>query len=220
MSTDALTDPAVAVETLSGRATAQGVRLDLRAHFDCRGITSAGELGEGGLNLWGNSLPAEELAPRGSGTRVGRVDFDFPAAAADGTDHVRCSGQRIDVPVGRYDWIHVLAAAERRTEDRVALYFRRIEPPRDGPSVALELATLRVSDFWPETPPWFGEPDGIAFHAMHYPRHIETKMAPSIWRTRVPVAREEPLEALQLPDNPAIHVFAMTLEPAVGTVVA
>jgi hypothetical protein len=33
-----------------------------------------------------------------------------------------------------------------------------------------------------------------------------------IWLTRVPVVRRVPLASVRLPDNPAIHVFAMTLE--------
>jgi hypothetical protein len=36
-------------------------------------------------------------------------------------------------------------------------------------------------------------------------------MGPAIWRTRVPVPRETELAALHLPDNSAIHIFAITL---------
>jgi hypothetical protein len=36
-------------------------------------------------------------------------------------------------------------------------------------------------------------------------------MGPVIWRERVPVPRESPLTAIRFPDNPAIHVFALTL---------
>jgi hypothetical protein len=32
-----------------------------------------------------------------------------------------------------------------------------------------------------------------------------------VWRHRVPVPREADLTAVRLPDNPAIHIFAMTL---------
>jgi hypothetical protein len=36
-------------------------------------------------------------------------------------------------------------------------------------------------------------------------------MRPSIWSQRVPVAVRLPLRAVRLPDNPALHLFAMTL---------
>jgi hypothetical protein len=39
-------------------------------------------------------------------------------------------------------------------------------------------------------------------------------MGPSIHRVRVPVPRETDLRAVRLPDNPAIHIFAMTARAA------
>ena len=45
-------------------------------------------------------------------------------------------------------------------------------------------------------------------------------MAPVIWRTRVPVPTEIDLAAVGFPDNPAIHVFALTLVAPAAEVVA
>ena len=70
---------------------------------------------------------------------------------------------------------------------------------------------LRVSDFWPETPGRFGERESLRCVSLHYPRHVQAPMGPVIWRERVPVPREVPLAAIRFPDNPAIHVFALTL---------
>lgn len=186
--------------------------VDLRDVLNERGITSRADLARGGLNVWGNSLPEEQLSSPGTLTPVGRIRFIFPARGKDGSDHVRCLGQHIPVTRGRYDWIHILAVAERRSEDTIALFFHReiVEPPDVGRR-HVEFVALQVSDFWPETAPWFGERDGISFDALHYPRHVEPRMAPTVWRTRVPVAREAQLDAITLPDNPAIHIFAMTL---------
>jgi hypothetical protein len=133
---------------------------------------------------------------------LGGVPFRFPDEQPDGRDNLRCSGQLIPVPVDRYDWFYLLAAGERRTEDEVLLHYA---------GGAVDPEWIRVSDFWPETPPRFGEQESLRCRTLHYPRHVQDRMGPVIWRERVPVPREEPLAAVRLPDNPALHVFAITL---------
>ncbi|MEU5690219.1 hypothetical protein [Actinosynnema sp. NPDC020468] len=179
--------------------------LDLTDFLDCAGITPEDGLGTGAFNIWSNTFPAAELPARGSDVVVDGVPFRFPAEHPSGADNVRCARQLVPVPRGRYDWIHVLAAAERRTEDEVLLHFA------DG---SVDAEWLRVSDFWPETPARFGESAAFRCTRLHYPRHVQRNMGPVIWRRRVAVPREEDLVALRLPDNPAVHVFALTLEAA------
>lgn len=180
-------------------------QLDLTDFLDCTGITPETALDAGAFNIWSNTFPAAELPPSGSEVLVDGVRFRFPARHPTGADNVRCARQLVPVPTGRYDWIHVLAAAERRTEDQVLLHFT------DG---SIDQEWLRISDFWPETPARFGESIAFRCSRMHYPRHVQHNMGPAIWRQRVAVPREHDLTAIRLPDNPAIHVFAMTLIPA------
>ncbi len=179
--------------------------VDLGAHFDNRGITAADELAEGAFNIWSNTFAAEELPEPGGLVELGGVRFRFPAPRADGMDNLRCAGQLIEVPGGRYDWIYLVAAAERRSEDVVHLHYA------DG---SVDPEWLRVSDFWPETAARFGEQLAARGNRLHYPRHIQREMGPAIWRTRVPVPRHVSLAAIHLPDNPAIHVFALSLMEA------
>ncbi|MFF1656812.1 hypothetical protein [Streptomyces sp. NPDC058255] len=179
--------------------------LGLTEHFDTTGITSPDALADGGFNVWSNTFPADELPAPGSVVDVHGLPFAFPAKDPAGRDNLRCAGQLIDVPVGRYDWIHLLAAAERRTEDEALLHFT------DG---AVDPEWLRVSDFWPQTPSRFGESPAFTCGSLHYPRHIQRDMPPVIWRQRVAVPRESALRAVRLPDNPALHIFAMTLQPS------
>jgi hypothetical protein len=190
--------------TLNQNLSMPGVLpVDLRAYFDNRGITGREELSEGEFNIWFNSFPAEELPEPGKTATVGAVPFLFPAPRAeDGKDNIRCSGQRIAVLPGHYDWLYLLAAAERRSEDIVHLHYA------DG---SVDPEWLRVSDFWAETPAHFGELASLRCTCLHYPRHVMHKMGPVIWRTRVPVPRETELAAVHLPDNPAIHIFALSL---------
>ena len=176
--------------------------VDLRAHFDNRGITGRDELAQGGFNIWDNTFPAEELPPPGGTVEVGGVPFRFPDPGAERRDNLRCAGQLVALPPGRYDWIYLLAAAERRSEDFVYLHYA---------GGAVDPEWLRVSDFWAETPAHFGERAGLRCTELHYPRHVQYRMGPAIWRTRVPVPRETDLAAVRLPDNSAIHLFAVTL---------
>ncbi|GAB3887324.1 hypothetical protein GCM10029964_053120 [Kibdelosporangium lantanae] len=189
----------------NGATTAAGAAtmLDLGRHLDNTGTTRADDLGGGAFNVWSNTFPAEHLpATRADGSiDVDGLPFRWNANG-NGPDNLRCAGQRLDVPAGRYDWIHLLAAAERRSEDPVHLHFA------DG---TIDPEWLRVPDFWPQTPPHFGFTSGISCPVMHYPRHVQHNMGPAIWRVRVPVPREADLVGVHLPDNPAVHVFAMTL---------
>lgn len=179
---------------------------DLGALVDNIGVSWARAPGEGAFNIWGNTFPAEELPAAGSVASVAGVPFRFPAGGDGTADNLRCAGQDLALPPTRCDWLLFLSTAERHSEDQVELSFA------DGER---EAQWLRVSDFWPETAPRFGELLAFRCRRLHYPRHVQERMAPAIWLTRVPVAHRSPLTAVTLPDNPAIHVFALTLaQPA------
>ncbi|WP_433374822.1 hypothetical protein [Streptosporangium sp. CA-115845] len=179
----------------------QATEVSLIPYLNNTGITHPEHLLAGAFNIWGNTFPADEL-PAGPSVMIDGIPFLFPAHATGGPDNVRCEAQLVDLPVGRYDWIQLLCAAERRTEDPIWLYYE------DG---TVESEWLRVSDFWPQTEPRFGEIAAFRLGRMHYPRHVERRMAPVIWRQRLPVPRPGELSAVRLPDNPAIHLFAVTL---------
>jgi hypothetical protein len=177
--------------------------LPLDGQLNNNGVTIASDRARGGFNIWGNSFPGEELPASGSTPLVGAVPFLFPAKAPDGSDNVRCRGQRLRLPAGPWDWVHMLGAAERRTEDLVVVEHA------DG-SAAHQW--LRMSDFWPQTAPRFGEVLAFRCARLNYPRHVQREMAPAIWAQRIPVTRPIPTTALVLPDNPALHIFAVTLQ--------
>jgi hypothetical protein len=180
-------------------------RLELRGQLNNIGLTVASALAHGGFNIWGNSFPAGNLPPPGSTSAVGGVPFLFPAPDPGGADNLRCRAQRLPIPAGRWDWLHVLGAAERRTEDLLLIEYA------DG---TVRQQWLRISDFWPETDPRFGELLAFRCRCMHYPHHVQDTMTPAIWAQRVPVAVAAGATAVVLPDNPALHIFAITLQAA------
>jgi len=177
--------------------------VDLSGYRNNTAISAATETRAGEFNVWGNSFAAEYLPAGESLVQVAGVPFRFPPVCA-GPDNVRCAGQFLRVPAGRYDWIHVLAAAERRCEDTVELNF-------DDGSVDAE--PLRVSDFW-AAPAWFGELKAFESLVMHYPHHVQRGVSAVMWAQRVPVTRRAGLAGVRLPRNIALHVFAVTLQRA------
>ncbi|HEX8007972.1 MAG TPA: hypothetical protein VF482_16265 [Trebonia sp.] len=187
---------------LSASAVILFCPVDLAGHCNNRAISAAGDTKAGSFNVWGNSFPAEHLPRPGARIDAGGVPFVLVDPGPAG-DNLRCAGQFLSLPPGRYDWIHLLAAAERRTEDKVALHFA------DG---AVDFEALRVSDFWAEARSAFGDLRVFETPVMHYPHHIQPRVSALMWAQRVPVSRREDLVGLRLPRNVAIHVFALTLQ--------
>lgn len=175
--------------------------LDLTGHYDNDAISYARNLRDGRFNVWWNTFPAEELPDSHQMVEVGGIPFCFPPKEDGQMNNLVCSGQVLEVPSGLYDWIYLLAAGERRSEDFVYLHFA---------SGAVDPEWLRVSDFWPG-PSRFGEPVAFRTQNMHYPHHIQRNHQPTIWRQRVPVTRHDTLRAIHLPANASIHIFAATL---------
>jgi hypothetical protein len=184
----------------SSQGIAAHLPVPLAAHLNNVGATSRRDTGSGAFNVWGNSFAAEHLPGPGP-VVVDGVSFDFPAVGTGEPDNVRCAGQLVEVPPDAYDWLYLLAAAERRAEDEVALHF-------EGGAVDFE--ALRISDFWASEAA-FGERIAFESPVMHYPRHVQPKVSALLWIQRVPVTRRATLEAIRLPRNVAVHVFALTL---------
>lgn len=164
-------------------------------------ISAASATKAGAFNVWGNSFAAEYLPASDSLVHTAGVPFRFPPVCA-GPDNIRCAGQFIELPEGRYDWVHVLASSERRCEDSVELSYA------DG---SVDAEPLRVSDFW-SAPAWFGEVKAFESLVMHYPHHVQRGVSAVMWAQRVPVARRAVLSGLRLPRNVAMHIFAVTLQ--------
>ncbi len=174
--------------------------VELTGLTDNAGIRPDERRDTGGFNIWSNTFPAGSLPPAGGTVQVAGVPFRFPISAPG--DNLRCRGQRIEVTPGRYDWIYLLAAAERRSEDQIVLHHT------DGTRTR---QWLRVSDFWPQTDARFGELLAYRCDRLLYPRHVQTNMHPSIWCCRTGISSATPVTVLELPDNPAIHLFALTM---------
>lgn len=175
------------------------MRVALDDHCNNVGTSLPDQTAAGRLNVWGNSLAADQL-PSGD-IEIAGIPFRLPALGTGEPDNVRCDGQYVSVRPGRYDWIYFLAAAERRAEDEIALHFS------DG---WVDYEALRVSDFWASAAA-FGEELALTSPVMHYPHHVQQGVPGRIWLVRAPVVRMAELTGFRLPHNVAIHLFAATL---------
>lgn len=176
--------------------------IDLMTIFNNDAISSATNPGDGKFNVWGNNLPAEELPNSHHLIEVHGVPFRFPPKEDGALNNIVCRHQYLRLPTLHADWLHLLTSSERRTEDTIYIHYD------DG---AVDPEWIRVSDFWPASG-HFGELLAFRCSVMHYPHHVQPGVAGQIWMTRIPIVRRTPIHALRLPDNSAIHIFAMTLE--------
>lgn len=203
-----LTTPSGPATTLTAERVFIGKTLyqviNLATVFNNDAISTAANPGDGGFNVWGNTFPAETLPESRSLVEVHGVPFWFPPKEDGELNNMVCRGQFLPLPVARVDWLHLLAASERRAEDMVYIHYS------DG---SVDPEWIRVSDFWPASG-HFGELLAFRCPTMHYPHHAQPGVEGQIWMTRLPVVRRTPLAALSLPHNVAIHIFALTLEEA------
>ncbi|WNI32329.1 hypothetical protein [Streptomyces sp. ITFR-6] len=174
--------------------------VDLAPHLNNVALTARQNLSDGRLNVWGNSLQLETI-PSGR-LSVDGVPFEATNKVNSEPDNIRCEAQYLQLPESKAEWLHLLATAERRCEETVHIHYS---------SGAVDPEWIRVSDFWPAQA-HFGESLAAASPSMHYPHHRQDNLSGQLWAVRIPVTRREPVRALRLPDNPALHVFALTIE--------
>lgn len=178
--------------------------MDLTGHLNNKSVTTESGKKNGRLNVWRNTIPSQHFAAAGTRVEIDGIPYALGGAedAPEGYDNVRCAGQYLPVPEGSYDWIRFLATSERRTETEVAVHFA------DG---QVDFEPLRVSDLW-HAPAWFGESVAFRTPTMHYPHHVQERVAAGVFGVRVPVTRQTPVRGLRLPRHVAVHVFALTLQ--------
>lgn len=191
-------------------AAPQGFSLvNLSTHVNNTGIAGPDAASGGGLDGEGMAFPSEVMPPRGALVAVGGVPFLWPESAARVADNVILEGQRIQVPPGRYRALHVLGVSEGGSFEETLILHH-------GPG-GLEEVDLGLTDCRPH---WgrlkFGEQVAVRFKEMRFPPgDTHTSNGGEfcgLWKQTLAVDDAGELVAVQLPDNPCMHVFAMTLE--------
>jgi len=188
------------------------VTLDLTKVFNNDGISSEANPKDGNLDLpklkSGSSYPADQLPEGGRHFQPPvpkGIAFRFPPKADGKLNNVACDGQRLEVPPGVYTRLWLLAAAEFGNQEGAA---RLVYDKGDEP------VTLRLTDWCSE--PAFGELEAIRCANRHTWDGQREEKTCRIWAVALAL-RDQPLQALVLPRNRHIHLFAATLVRATTT---
>lgn len=195
--------------------------VDLSSHFNSTGIARAGRPAGGGLDGMGTAFRSEDFPSPGCITTCRGTPFLFPGRNHRGMDNIACEGQEIPVPAGRCEALHVLGMCDWRAfEEPLRL------KARDGGSAEKSLGLSDASRYQGLQ---YGEeevvvcplitPDSIVPHILLFGvtppgagyEMTETRIEAGIWHQVVHLEEPLPLARIVLPDNPSMHLFALTM---------
>lgn len=182
--------------------------LDLTPYFNNDGISFDDNRGDGDFAGLGVTYPAEDLPPSNALVVCLGVPFRFPDKRDGRNNNISMEGQRISVSQARFANLFLLGAAEENSlEDVIRFVYvsgRQHETP-------LGLSSWRLRHDLK-----YGERVAIECRGYHFLTHdVHTDLLGvdyGIWLQTVAIDPTECLAAIELPDNPGMHVFAMTLQ--------
>lgn len=181
--------------------------LDLNSYFNNDGISFDTDRTDGDLNGHGWTYPAEDLPPSNSLVENDGVVFRFPCKEDGEDNNVVPEGQRIMVLQDVYEGLSLLGVSDRGYLDDV-ICFVFADGSKDETFFGLS-AWNKPHDLK------YGERVGIRCSGYHFPsKHVYTDRVGvdyGIWIQDISICASHPLVAIELPENPGMHIFAMTL---------
>ena len=198
--------------------------LDLSPCYNNGGIAPDGRPAAGGLDGMGTAFRAESLPAPGATIVSEGTPFLLAARNRGAKDNIACEAQEIPLPPGAWKALHVLGMCDWRAfeeplrlkaaggtcvERRLGLSDApRYQGLRYGESVALS-CPLTTPDTSIPLASLIGIPPPGAGYEMR-----ETRIEAGIWHQLIDLQGLGPLSGLVLPDNPSMHLFALTCAPA------
>jgi hypothetical protein len=185
-------------------ATDAFVALDLAAAFNNDAFSTPSQPLKGNFDsrsgVLGATYPAERAPGPLEPVEVGGVPFLFPPTDRD-ANNVAFVGQRLDVPPGAYDALHLLGVSEQGNYQGVLRLVYE-----DGTS---DEATLGLSD-WCQVPR-YGEEIAFEFAQRRGAGGAVERITCRILQQRLPLRGDARLVRIELPDRETMHLFALTL---------
>lgn len=183
--------------------------IDLGSYFNSDVISSDANRSDGDFNGVGETYPEEDLPASNSIVECYNVVFRFPDKGDGLNNNISLEGQHIAIPKYRYDRLYLLGAAEGNLEDMVTF------KTADG---GQQVAFLGLSGWHKRNHLQYGERVAITCSGYHCPaHHVFTDrlgVGYGIWMQQIHICPSGQLVAIELPENPGMHVFAMTLRRA------
>lgn len=198
------------------------ISVDLAPHYNNSGIASCCDLTADGLDGMGTILCAEGLPASGTTIAHNGTRFVFPDTSDGVPDNISCEGQDIPLPVGHYRALHVLGICDWRafeeplqlkapdgtcTETRLGLSdASHYQGLQYGEREALTCPLVAPDSLIPHVFLFGISPPGAGYEM------TETRIEAGIWHQVISLGTPRPLAGIVLPDNPSMHLFALTLE--------
>lgn len=174
-------------------------KLDISQYFNNDGISTHDAQELGALDKGGYSLPAEGF-PDNRELRIDGIPFSLPDPLAS-KNNISCRSQKIVFPDGRFSRIHVLATAVSGS------YIDELKVIcANNTSYDMDIA---VSD-WCVTAN-YNEKPALKFDHRH--GQSGNQIPCTIWMQTMYLRKtDSPARSVVLPNNPNLHIFAITLE--------
>ncbi len=198
---------------------------NLAPHCNNAGIASCCDPAADGLDGMGTVFCAESLPESGTTIVCNGTRFVFPNKSDGVLDNIACEGQDMLLPVGYYHTLHVLGMCDWRAFAE-PLQLR-------APDGTCTETSLGLSDASHYQGLQYGErealtcslvtPDSLIPHVFLFGIPLpgagyemtETHIEAGIWHQVIALETSRPLAGLVLPDNPSMHLFAVTLETSI-----
>jgi len=195
--------------------------VDLAPYLNNAGIASSCAPVAEGLDGMGTIFQAEGLPASGVTVDCNGTQFAFPNKRDGVRDNIACEAQEIPLPVGCYRALHVLGICDWRATAEIILLY--------SPDGSCTQATLGLSDASHYKGLQYGEhealtgqlitPDGLIPHVFLFGitppskgrQMYETHIEAGIWHQVIELKETLLLSHLVTPDNPFMHIFALTL---------
>lgn len=179
-------------------SVAAQTQVDISKLYNNDGISTAKAPMSGSLDKGGYSFPADEFPADGNLTvNIVRFHLANPMASKN---NISCTGQEVTLPKGDLSKIHVLATAVNGS------FIEEMQVKcTDRTSYNVDFA---ISDWCIASQ--YNEQIGISFSRRNGPSASRIKC--TIWQQTIYLKKNNKAASIMLPDNPDIHIFAMTVE--------
>ena len=186
------------------------VTLDLSKRFNNDGITNASDPRDSTFDEWQQSYIGEDLPSAGLVYPLAQdpgLPFLFPSKKDGASNNVALDGQRLKVPGGAYHAIHLLGAAtDGHQTARLRLVYDDDTEAR---------AVLKLSD-WCALPE-HGERQAFFMSRRRNYQFIQEVIMCSMWVQTLRLEPAKRLKYIVFPQDPNMHIFAVTLDKAQQT---
>ncbi|MBN9620989.1 MAG: alpha-galactosidase [Actinobacteria bacterium] len=182
---------------------------NLAAAFNNVGVTSQSDPGPGNFDGDGNSFSAEQLAAAGvrpgATVTVGGASFSWPSAAAGTPDNVAGSGVTVKL-AGQGSRLAFLGSEAGDVTDTVTVTYT------DGTTTT---GSVGFPNWSFSSPTEFGATLAVSTQGRNTPQgYADSQYAYRLFYNSIPIEAGKTVATVTLPNDPSIHLFALTVQPA------